>query len=44
LRDQSAALRARSLLAYQNGMSRPSLRGALHLGLLSTVIGNKYLK
>ena len=30
-------LRARSSLAYQNGMSRDSLRGALQLDLLATV-------
>ena len=35
--DQSAVLRARSLLAYLQGMSRSSLRRALHLDLLVTV-------
>lgn len=38
LRSQAAALRAHSLLAYQHGMSRRSLRGTLHLGLLATVL------
>ena len=38
LRSQSAALRAHSLIAYQSGMSRRSLRGALHIGLLATVL------
>ncbi|MGA8863601.1 MAG: hypothetical protein WBM09_09725 [Gallionella sp.] len=37
LRDQSAVLRARSLLAYLHGMSRSSLRRALHVDLLVTV-------
>jgi [DsrC]-trisulfide reductase subunit J len=37
--DQSAALRARSPLAYPQGMSRGSLRGAFHLDLLVTVPG-----
>jgi len=37
LRDQSAALRAHSPLAYLSGMSRGSLRGALQLDLLATV-------
>ncbi len=37
LRDQSAALRTRSPLAYLQGMSRGSLRRALHLDLLATV-------
>ncbi|MGA7595916.1 MAG: hypothetical protein WCA64_12040 [Gallionella sp.] len=37
LRDQSAVLRAHSLLAYLQGMSRSSLRRALHLDLLVTV-------
>jgi hypothetical protein len=35
---QSAASRARSFLAYQIDMSRCSLRGSLHLGLLVTVL------
>ena len=39
LRSQSAALRAHSLLAYPIGMSRHSLRGSLHIGLLATVQG-----
>jgi hypothetical protein len=39
LRNQSTALRAHSRLAYQLGMSRCSLCGALHLGLLATVFG-----
>jgi hypothetical protein len=38
LRDRSAALRARSHLAYPNGMSRRSLRGALHIDLLATAL------
>jgi hypothetical protein len=38
LRDKSAALHAHSLLAYQPGMSRHSLRGALHIYLLVTVL------
>jgi hypothetical protein len=33
-----AASRARSLLAYPFDMSRRSLRGSLHLGLLATVL------
>jgi hypothetical protein len=37
LRDQSAVLRTRSPLAYLPGMSRGSLRRALHLDLLATV-------
>ena len=37
LRDQSAALRTRSPVAYPAGMSRGSLRRALHLGLLATL-------
>jgi hypothetical protein len=37
LRDQSAVLHARSPLAYLQGMSRGSLRGALHIDLLVTV-------
>jgi [DsrC]-trisulfide reductase subunit J len=37
LRDQSGVLRARSLLAYRQGMSRSSLRRALHIDLLATV-------
>ena len=37
--DQSAVLRAHSPLAYQSGMSRSSLRGALQLDLLATVSG-----
>ena len=37
LRDQSAALRTRSPLAYLQGRSRGSLRRALHLDLLATV-------
>ena len=42
LRNQPAASRARSLLAYLFDMSRRLLRGSLHLGLLATVIwGNK---
>jgi hypothetical protein len=42
LRSQSAASRARSLLAYPLDMSRRSLRGSLHLGLLATVLwGNR---
>ncbi len=35
---QTAALRAHSFLAYTNGMSRHSLRGALHFELLATAI------
>jgi len=35
--DQSAALRARSVLAYLKGVSHPSLRGALH-DLLATLL------
>jgi len=42
LRSQSAASRARSLLAYLFDMSRCLLRGSLHLGLLATVLwGNQ---
>ena len=37
LRDQSAALRTRSLLAYLQDMSRSSLRRTLHLDLLVTI-------
>lgn len=37
LRDQSAALRTRSPLAYLKGMFRGSLRRALHIDLLATV-------
>ena len=33
-----AALHAHSLLVYQHGMPRRSLRGALHIALLATVI------
>jgi hypothetical protein len=33
-----AASRARSILAYLQGMSRHSLRGSLHLGLLVTAL------
>ncbi len=36
--DQSAALRAHSLLVYLPDMSRCSLRGALHIDLLATVL------
>ncbi len=43
LRGRSASLRARSILTYLYGMSRRSLRGALQLGLLATVLkGFKY--
>lgn len=35
---QIASLRARSFLAYRHGMSRHSLRGALHFDLLATAI------
>lgn len=35
---QSAALRAHLLLAYLPDMSRRSLRGALHIDLLATVL------
>jgi hypothetical protein len=38
LRDQSAALHAHSLLVYLPDMSRRSLRGALHIDLLATVL------
>lgn len=42
LRSQSAASRARSLLAYPFDMSRRSLCGSLHIGLLATVLwGNQ---
>ena len=37
LRSRSAASRARSRLAYLIDMSRCSLRGSLHTGLLATV-------
>lgn len=37
LRDQSVVLRTRSLQAYLQGMSRSSLRRALHIDLLVTV-------
>jgi hypothetical protein len=35
---QSAALRAHSLLVYRVDMPRRSLRGALHIDLLATVL------
>lgn len=38
LRGQSAVLHAHSHLAYLHGMSRRSLRGALHIDLLATVL------
>jgi hypothetical protein len=38
LRSQSAASRARSLLAYQLDMPHRSLRGSLRLDLLATVL------
>lgn len=38
LRSRSASLRARSILAYLYGMSRRSLRGALQLDLLATIL------
>jgi hypothetical protein len=42
LRSQTAASRARSLLAYPFYMSRRLLRGSLHFGLLATVLwGNQ---
>ena len=39
LRSRPAASRARSRLAYLLDMSRCSLRGSLHAGLLATVLG-----
>jgi hypothetical protein len=38
LRGQPAALHAHSLLVYHVDMPRRSLRGALHLDLLATVL------
>jgi len=38
LRAPIAASRARSLLAYLHDMSRRSLRGSFHSGLLATVL------
>jgi len=38
LRGQSAALRAHSLLVYLPDMPRRSLRGALHIDPLATVL------
>ena len=38
LRARIAASRARSLLAYPFDMSRRSLRGSLHSGLLATLV------
>ena len=35
---QSAVLHAHSHLVYLHGMSRHSLRGALHISLLATVL------